>query len=190
MKETQEKPVKKLKPLKERQQDALLNKGKKKEQSTGRSKYKNEDGLTAKEEAFCELFASDREFFGNGIQSYIEGFDVTIYKGKKPEGKGNYMTYDSVKVAAHRLLTNDNILRRIDELFEGRGLNDQFVDKQLEKLITQDAEFTVKVKAISEYNKLKQRITDRLDVRLSKETMTDAELDRIIEEQDKFFKKK
>ena len=189
MTETQEKPVKKLKSLKERQREAIVNKGKA-VKPIGSRKMVNEDGLTAKEEEFCQLFASDREFFGNGHQSYIEAFDVTLYKGKKPTGKGNYMTYESMKLAVHKLLTNDNILRRIDQLFEADGLNDQFVDKQTLKLITQDAEFNVKVKAIAEYNKVKQRITDRLDVRFSRENMTDAELDRIIEEQDKFFKKK
>lgn len=184
MTETQEKPVKKLKPLKERQRGAILGKG---ARSRGRE---NEDGLTAKEEEFCRIYASDKEFFGNGHESYMEAFNVTLYKGKKPKGSGNYMTYESMKLAVHRLLTRDNILKRIDQLFEADGLNDQFVDKQTLKLITQDAEFNVKVKAIAEYNKIKQRITDRVDIRLSREAMSDAELDRIIEEQSKFFKKK
>lgn len=108
--------------------------------------------LNEKQKVFCELFASDREFFGNGTQAYIEAYNIDLSK------KGAYL---SAKANAHRLLTKDYILKYIDELFEARGLNDTFVDKQLEKLITQDAEFSVKIKAISEYNKLKGRITDK-----------------------------
>lgn len=108
--------------------------------------------LNPQQKAFCELFASDREFFGNGVQSYIEAYDIDLtVKG----------AYNSAKANAHKLLTKDYILKYIDELFEAHGLNDTFVDKQLEKLITQDAEFSVKIKAIGEYNKLKGRILDR-----------------------------
>lgn len=112
--------------------------------------------LNAQQKKFCELFASDREFFGNGTQSYIEAYNIDLSK------KGAYL---SAKANAYRLLTKDYILKYIDELFEARGLNDTFVDKQLEKLITQDAEFNVKIKAISEYNKLKGRITEKKEVK-------------------------
>lgn len=69
--------------------------------------------------------------------------------------------YNVAKAQAHILLTKPYILEHIDGIFEVRGLNDSFVDKQLEKLITQDAEFGVKIKAIGEYNKLKGRITEK-----------------------------
>lgn len=113
--------------------------------------------LNPKQRAFCELFASDREFFGNGVQSYIEAYDVDTSK------KG---AYNSARSMSSKLLTNVDILAYIDELFEARGLNDTFVDKQLEKLITQDAEFGVKIKAITEYNKLKGRIIQKQEVTL------------------------
>jgi hypothetical protein len=118
--------------------------------------------LTEKQELFCQLFASDREFFGNGVQSYIEAYNFDMTK------KGAYAT---ARVSAHRLLTNDNILKRIDEIFEARGLNDTFVDKQLEKMITQDAEFGTKIKAIGEYNKLKGRITEKSKVEVTLPTV-------------------
>lgn len=111
--------------------------------------------LNPQQKLFCELFASDREFFGNGVQSYIEAYDIDI---KKPGA------YNSAKTNANKLLTKAYILDYINQLFEARGLNDSFVDKQLEKLITQDAEFGVKIKAIAEYNKLKGRITEKHDL--------------------------
>lgn len=109
--------------------------------------------LNEKQELFCQYFASDREFFGNGVQAYIEAYDINV---SKPGA------YAAARTSAYRLLTNADILVRIDELFEARGLNDSFVDKQLEKLITQDAEFSAKIAAIKEYNSLKQRITKKV----------------------------
>lgn len=72
--------------------------------------------------------------------------------------------YNVAKSGACENLTKPYILERIDEIFEAHGLNDQFVDKQLEKLIVQDADFNTKMKAIAEYNKLKSRITEKKDI--------------------------
>jgi hypothetical protein len=110
------------------------------------------NALSPKEERFCILFASDREFFGNGVQSYIEVYN--------PKRKGNW--YVNARARAHELLTKQHITTRINEIFEARGLNDPFVDKQLEKVITQDANFDVKVRGIQEYNKLRGRITTKI----------------------------
>ena len=97
--------------------------------------------LTPQQELFCQLYAGDREFFGNGVQSYIEAYGVDTSK------PGWYTT---ARAGAHENLTKPHILERIDEIFEAHGLNDQFVDKQLEKLIVQDADFNAKMKAIAE----------------------------------------
>lgn len=111
--------------------------------------------LTPQQEAFCKFYASDRELFGNGVQSYIEAYGVDT---SKPGW------YSTAKAGAHENLTKPYILERINEIFEAHGLNDSFVDKQLEKLIIQDADFSTKMKAIAEYNKLKQRITEKKDI--------------------------
>ena len=132
-------------------------------QTTGiGTKIEGSKMITPPQEAFCQLFASDRELFGNGVQSYIEAFEIEVVAKPNPKS-ANYAkqkTYNACRYAAHQLLTNPNILRRVNEIFEGRGLNDAFVDKQLEKVITQDAEFNPKVRAIQEYNKLKKRTAE------------------------------
>lgn len=112
-------------------------------------------GLNPKQEMFCQLYATDREFFGNGVQSYIEAYNIDLTK------RG---AYNVAKANAFRLLTNADILKRINELFEAHGLNDTFVDKQLEKLIVQDADFKSKLGAIKEYNSLQQRVTRKLEL--------------------------
>ncbi len=99
-------------------------------------------------ERFCQLYASDEEFFGNGVQSYIAAFGIDL------SVPGKYVV---ARKSASDLLTKPHILRRINELLELRGLNNVFVDKQLEFLVTQNADFGAKIKAIVEFNKLKKR---------------------------------
>lgn len=111
--------------------------------------------LKPKQELFCTLFATEKEFFGNGTESYIEAYNIDLSR------KG---AYAGARASASRLLTNANILQRIDELLETAVLNDQFVDKQIAFLITQNAELNTKLGAIKEYNALKNRITKKLDL--------------------------
>ena len=109
--------------------------------------------LNPKQEKFCQLYASDAEFFGNGVQSYIEAYE--------PKKQGNW--YNTARSRASELLTSPYVLNRINEIFEARGLNDAFVDKQLELLITQNADFKSKLGAVKEYNELKKRITKKIE---------------------------
>lgn len=112
------------------------------------------ESLNLKQEEFCRLYATEREFFGNGVESYMEVYDIDT-------SKPNW--YKSACAAASRLLSNVKVAERINEILEEQGLNDNFVDKQLKFLITQHAEFGSKLGAIKEYNKLKQRITEKID---------------------------
>lgn len=106
-------------------------------------------GLNPNQKMFSELYASDREFFGNGVQSYLEAYDP-------PRTKPNW--YEIAAVSASQLLRNPKVAKYINALLEMGGLNDNFVDKQLEFLITQHSDFKSKLGAITEYNKLKKRI--------------------------------
>ena len=104
--------------------------------------------LPARHEKFCQVYAGAKEFFGNGVASYQE-----VYPGS---------SYDAARANSSRLLTNDNILRRINELLEDLVLNDAYVDKQLGLLITQNADGTLKLNAVKEYNRLRQRILTKI----------------------------
>ncbi len=112
-------------------------------------------GLNIKQKAFCELYTQSIEFFGNGVQSYIEAYNPDT-------SKPNW--YNSARSSAHNLLTNTDILSYIDKQLESDGFNDQFVDKQIKFLMTQNADFSNKLGAIREYNKLKARIKDKLEL--------------------------
>lgn len=113
-----------------------------------------EETLNPKQLAFCELYASDSSCFGNWVASYLEVYDID-------KSKPNW--YKTACQAASRLLSNVKVYSKINSLLEEQGLNDQFVDKQLLFLISQQSDLTNKVQAIKEYNKLKKRITDKIE---------------------------
>lgn len=111
--------------------------------------------LTPKQYKFCKLYVTAEDFFGNGVRAYIEAYNVN------PDHPG---AYESAKTNASRLLTNVNILTRIGSLLESEGLNDAYVDKQLYFLIAQNQDFGAKLRAIQEYNRLRQRYKDKVEV--------------------------
>jgi hypothetical protein len=111
-----------------------------------------EGGLTERQEEFCQLFATDREFFGNGTQSYIEAYDVSL---------GSPGAYDAARSSAADLLMNPNILSRISEIMEVVTFNDVAMDRQLAFWATQKAHPMAAVQAIKEYNRVKKRVDDK-----------------------------
>ena len=113
-----------------------------------------EYNLSLEQEMFCQYFTSPTEFFGNGVQSYASAYNVDL---------NTKSGYNSAKSSATRALKNPKILRRINDLIEAAGLNDINVDKQLYLLLNQNADYKAKLGAIREYNKLKQRITEKVE---------------------------
>jgi hypothetical protein len=109
--------------------------------------------LNEKQKEFCRLYVSE-EFFGSGVNTYLEVYDVDRTK------KG---WYNTACASASRLLSNVNISQYINKLLEDAGLNDQFIDKQILFLISQHSDFSAKLGAIREYNKIKGRITQKVD---------------------------
>jgi len=124
---------------------------KKKRKST--KKKSAGDKLHPLQRKFGKLYASEREFFGNGVQSYAEAYGIDLSKKRG---------YSTAKAAASRLLTNVNLLAYINELLEA-VLNEAHVDKQLAFLITQNADFSAKMAAIREFNALRKRITQKVE---------------------------
>jgi len=109
----------------------------------------NFDDLSPQEKFFCELFASDQEFFGNGVRAYIKAFNVNL---KIPGA------YDVASNASYRLLKTAQILAYINHVMEVGDLNDAFVDKQHAFLLIQNADLKTKMQAIKHYDVKKGRI--------------------------------
>lgn len=112
-----------------------------------------EDELSVKQIKFCENYVS-KEFFGSGVESYIDAYGIDTTK------KG---ALNVAYASASRLLTNVKIYTKINELLEKDGLNDAHVDKQLLFLINQHEDMSSKVAAIKEYNKVRGRITNKIE---------------------------
>lgn len=134
-----------------------------------------DSGLTPQQELFCKLYATVREFFGNGTQAYIEAYNVDISK------KG---AYDVARSGAYENLTKPHILARIRELMETGILNDEFVDRELSFLIEQHAEKSVKLGAIREYNQLKARIRNKLEVGLDSDSIEGVKIEIVKKKDD------
>lgn len=111
-----------------------------------------EERLNPKQELFCQLYAKSRESFGNGALSYANAYGIDI---------ANKPSYDTARTSASTLLTNPNILLRIKTLLG--DITDQEVDEELAFVIRQSYELPSKVAAIREWNKLKSRITEKMD---------------------------
>jgi len=113
--------------------------------------------LTLKQELFCQLYATNLDYYGNWVQAYIEAYKIDLTKK---------WAYKTAQVSASQNLWKHMILERLRELGD-EVLNDAMIDKELAFVASQRSELWPKMKAINEYNKLKNRITDKLEIKHS-----------------------
>lgn len=106
--------------------------------------------LNPKQELFCHLFARDGECIGNATKAYVEAYDLT----------DSHKSW--ARRCASRLLTKADIRRRVAELLD-ECLDARVVDRELVKTLLQNKDLGAKVSAIKEYNRLKDRASDRLE---------------------------
>lgn len=133
--------------------------------------------LTAQQELFCRYYAQNEALFGHATFCYAEshGFDLDslsnrcpVHQEKDPEcgsacPLSEYrVAYSTCSSNGSRALRNAKIQDRITALLN-EMLRDEVVDSQLAKLIIQDGEPATKIAAIREYNKLRQRIVDKVE---------------------------
>ncbi|MBL7058461.1 terminase small subunit [Patescibacteria group bacterium] len=138
-------------------------------------KNKEVTKLKPKQELFCQYYASSEECFGNGTKSYLK-----VYLNVK---------YDTARTEAAKNLAKPCISARISEILESKGLNDEFVDKQLLFLITQHDDLTNKLNDIKEYNRIKGRHAPEKHQFEQIFTGSNEELDLAIEAEKSKFKK-
>jgi hypothetical protein len=115
---------------------------------------KPDQKLNDNQKKFCQLYAYGPNR-GNGVLSYSEAYEIDL-----SEKSG----YGTCRSNASKLLTKTDILDYIRSLYESNDLNDTLVDNELAFVIKQNSDFGSKVAAIKEYNSLKSRIKNRLEV--------------------------
>lgn len=122
------------------------------------SKKVNKDGegkLNSNQLLFCQYYVSE-EYFGNGVKSYCKAYNIDVTDIQK---------YNNARFKASDLLSLPHISEHINKLLDDAGLNDNFVDKRLLFLMSQNEDKSTSLGAIREYNKLRNRITDRLEIK-------------------------
>lgn len=103
--------------------------------------------LNVNQEAFCQMFVNgEKEMFGNGVQCYLEIYEID-------KVKPNW--YKTACSAASQLLSNIKVINRIRELLEEGGFNEENIGKQHLFLINQFTDLGTKMRAISDFYKLK-----------------------------------
>lgn len=112
-----------------------------------------EEELTIRQLKFIELYCWD--MMGNWVQAYLDVYDIDTSKT---------WWYKTACAWASRLLSNVKVYTKINQMLEESWLNDNFIDKQLFFLISQQSDLSNKLWAIREYNKLKNRITEKMEV--------------------------
>lgn len=136
--------------------------------------------VTLKQEIFCQSWVDS---IGNGTQSALIAFDII---GKelldaedppKPKDKESIKEWEEeIKLLrlekkrifnvagamATECLRKPNVIKRIDEILEERGFNDDSVKREHFKLIKSSKD-EVRMRAIDSYYKLKGKITDKFD---------------------------
>lgn len=112
-----------------------------------------EGKLTEKQEMFCQLYAQERDTFGNGTQAYIEAYDIDA---------STPGAYSAAQASASRLLMDVMVLSRIQELLQTMVVNDAVVDTQIAFWIMQKANPMASIAAIRIYNDVTKRVGDKL----------------------------
>ena len=110
--------------------------------------------LTPKQVDFCRYYTTE-EYFGNGVRAFGKAY------GFNPDNKNERAR---CSVGASTALRHATILTLIDILLDSEGFNDQFMDKQLLKVATQDADLKAKMLAIKTYNEISGRVKKQIDI--------------------------
>ncbi len=110
--------------------------------------------LSTQHELFCQLYVNNSEFFGNATFCYAAAYGMDLEKGSHKTKKNAYKV---AQVNGSRLLSNAIIRRRIYQLLN-QLMKDEVVDGELAKVIMQNYKLDVKVQAIREYNRIKNRV--------------------------------
>lgn len=129
--------------------------------------------MTLKNEMFCQAWVDHK---GNATWATLEVFDITgkeiFEEGPKKDKKGNITDVARIEwkkecrrvesVASsvgNEYLRKPAIRARIDQILEERGFNDDSVKREHYKIMAQDKDLSAKMRAVSDYYKLKGKYT-------------------------------
>ncbi|NTW91596.1 MAG: hypothetical protein HGA35_06690 [Erysipelotrichaceae bacterium] len=138
------------------------------------------EDVTLKQEIFCQSWV---DTVGNGTQSALIAFDIAnkelfdiADKDRTDEQRllAN-LAYKTASVMSNDYLRKASVIKRIDDILEERGFVDSIVKQEHFKLI-KNADENTKMRAIDSYYKLKGKITDKLDTKVSMTVNIDKDI--------------
>lgn len=106
-----------------------------------------ENKLNIKQNLFCKHFIENK---GNATKAYQQAYWIK--------------SADTARTNGSKLLTNANIMKKINKIMEENGFNDVRVDFELWKTITQDENMQAKMRWIDIYNKMKKRYDETIHI--------------------------
>lgn len=137
-----------------------------------------------KAELFCTYFAGhhNMELFNNAMKSYMTAYgyldkiqaledEISELENVKAPGytveiidiRGQIKKIKNIcAVEGHHLLTKPNILKRVNSLMD-KLFDDKVMDRELAFTATQRKDLNAKIQAIREYNRVKARVSDKLE---------------------------
>ncbi len=122
------------------------------------------NSLNPNEKLFCQLYFGGGEFFGNGVWSYIKAYNYNVpfipisFLNTKQKKQ-----YNVARSGAYEILTKPDIVKEGERILDSFLKND-VVDRELVKIIMQDKDKMSKNVAIKEFNRLKNRVSDKVDL--------------------------
>lgn len=119
--------------------------------------------LSPQEVKFCEIFWTDNACMGNGTRSYAKAYEISLEQLEGESEQETKRRYSDTSSYCSRLLNQSRIKQYLTLLIQN-SFNNQAVDDELAKLIRQNAKLEPKLGAIREFNRLKQRILDKIDL--------------------------
>lgn len=145
-------------------------------------KTPKENPLSIQEELFCHYFVINDDLRGNATWAYAEAFEYKLndlpdddmvwesYDEETGKGRGKIVVPSTkakainvCAVQASYLLRKTKIQDRKIQLLNSL-MRDDYVDSRLVHWIQDDKEPSASIAAIREYNKLKQRVVEKVDL--------------------------
>lgn len=157
---------------------------------TKKKEKPEEINLTLKQEMFAQTWV---DLGGNGTRAALTVFDIKgkeaiengpektktgfITKKAKDEWKRECLRLENIGAAmGNETLRSPKVRQRIKELLSERGFNDDAVEREHFKIMAQNKDLSTKMRAISDYYKLKGRYepeqVEIVAIRKIKETMS------------------
>lgn len=110
-------------------------------------------GLSLRHQLFVDLYTSiDNDHFANATQCYAQAYGM------------NKSQLRSAHSCACKLLRDPRVVAAVNERIEDMGYSILNANRQLCRLMNQDADFPTKLGALKEFNRLTGRITDKMQL--------------------------